>query len=470
VGIGASVALDLANNDTRAEIDDTAVVTTTGTTGNLNVLVASTHSAQVSAEAGAASSGGVAVAPAVGIAIENNNSEARFGSGATMHIGGAIDVLVTHGTAISNVDGGTSAGSDAAIGASVAVTVANDTTLATTDRDITAGGAISFTALAAAASNSTATASASGAPGTGSSSSTPDQEVTQQRGFGDNVASQQGVGNSGSSSDPKAQTSDGSVTVAAAVAVNIANSSAQALLPANRIITSGGAFTLEAGNHTDATADASGAAVQGGKQAAGGNSGVSIGAAVALNLGNNSAIASVGSDAQVHSQGANFSALMTPDASGSLFSTMGATAVAGAGGGDIGVAGAVAINIENSTSQSIVSGGALVNAGAGAITMATQNNTLNTTSATPTGGGGSGSSVGIGASLALDLANNTTDTEIADTAVVTTTGSLTMTAASLHGALITAETGAASTSSVAVAPAVGLAIENNTTSVLIGSG
>ena len=359
---------------------------------------------------------------------------------------------------------------DAAIGASLALTVANDSTLAATDRDITTGGNVSFRALAAAASSTFASASASGAhsAGSGSSGDDPNAQATKQRGFGDHVASEQGVTNSGSTSSPQAESSNGAVTVAAAVGINIANSDARALLGNNAAINAGGSAELKATNNTDAHATADGSAVQGK---------VGIGAAVALNVGNNVAQARMGTGSQIHGKGASLEALMTaiPNRDGvdDVTNSMGASALSGAGGSDVGIAGAVAINVETSTAEAVVAAGALLDGGSGTVLMVAQNNTANVSSAHPLNGGGVGGDAGIGVSMALDLANNLTRAEVEDTGAVKTTGAgadVGMGAVGLHSADVSAEAGAASDGGFAVAPAVALAIENNDTHVRLGAG
>ena len=82
-----------------------------------------------------------------------------------------------------------------------------------------------------------------------------------------------------------ASTSDGKVSVAAAVAVNIADSQALATIPAGLTIASTGELDLIASNTTSATATASGNAT--------GTAQVGVGAAVALNLVNASTGATI---------------------------------------------------------------------------------------------------------------------------------------------------------------------------------
>src|SRR5690606_24916344 len=173
------------------------------------------------------------------------------------------------------------AGEKAAIGAGVAVTVVNDSALATTARDIDSGGAVVFAAHADATSEASAKASAKGGKEEkqdGSPDDTPedgvDQEVAKQTTFG---KTKQAAGSNNAGQQPgSAQTSEGKVSVAAAVGVNVAASKARAFIPDAREVDAAGPLTVEASNNTDAAAAADGSA-------AGSTATVGIGAAVAVN-------------------------------------------------------------------------------------------------------------------------------------------------------------------------------------------
>ena len=219
-------------------------------------------------------------------------------------------------------------------------------------------------------------------------------------------------------------------------------------------------ISLNAANNTDARANADASATQGK---------LGIGAAVALNAGSSETGAIVAAGAQVKGQGVSLEALMKTTASGDKLNSMGASALAGAGGRDIGVAGAAAINIETSTVEAVIGKGSSVNGGAGTVLLAAENDTANVVSARPHAGGATGGNAGIGASLALDIANNLTRAEVEDTGAVTTTGDLLLGAASAHSAQVSAEAGARSDGGFAAAPAVALAIENNDTHVRLGA-
>src|SRR6185503_10963656 len=88
-----------------------------------------------------------------------------------------------------------------------------------------------------------------------------DQLNASQLSYANLVAAFNGILGSGGTATPSASTSDGGVSVAAAIAVNLANSTVRAYVPASLAVTAGGTFTLTANNQTDASADADGSAV-----------------------------------------------------------------------------------------------------------------------------------------------------------------------------------------------------------------
>ena len=107
----------------------------------------------------------------------------------------------------------------------------------------------------------------------------------------------------GSDSSPSAKTSDGSVDVAGAVAVNIENGSSQAFIPDHLEITSTGALTVQSMANIDSHAISSGAATTTG-------SGVSIGVGVSVNVNNPTNLAYIGDADIISSGGLDVSATM----------------------------------------------------------------------------------------------------------------------------------------------------------------
>jgi mucin-19 len=72
-----------------------------------------------------------------------------------------------------------------------------------------------------------------------------DKQIGAERSLADQKATETGTtGTSGAAATPKAETSEGGVSVAAAVGVNIADSTARAFIPDNGTVSSGGLLTL----------------------------------------------------------------------------------------------------------------------------------------------------------------------------------------------------------------------------------
>ncbi|MEO8133499.1 MAG: hypothetical protein ABI831_05960, partial [Betaproteobacteria bacterium] len=225
-------------------------------------------------------------------------------------------------------------------------------------------------------------------------------------------------------------------------------------------------FGLKATNNTDATASADGSAVSDGD--------VGIGAALALNDGHNTAEARVGQGATVNAHGVSVQALMTSLQGGKdEVSSMGARAQAGAGGKDVGVAGAVALDFETSKAEAVIeAGGTQVTTAGGDIIISAQNTTGSYAIAfggTPGAGGANGGDVGVGAAFAMSIANNTSSAIVTDgVGMHGTSGNILITAGSADAIYTQAEAGASG--GVGVAAAVALSVHTDNTTARLGSG
>src|SRR6185503_9805535 len=232
-------------------------------------------------------------------------------AGDALDVTGKVDVNAQHHGASATTADGKGAGGTA-VGAAIALSFVDDSAKASTARDITAGGAVSFTASADGASKAQAIASAAGTDkaqeegkdGKGSKSSDDQQSKT--------TALAQSKSGSTKTSGQKANTDSkgedsGSVGVAAALALNVASSDATANIGAVHI-TSGGQFALKAENNMDASAVADGSAAKGeGKD--GKASDTAVGVAVAINVADMENQALVASGASITSDGASIEAL-----------------------------------------------------------------------------------------------------------------------------------------------------------------
>ncbi|RZL64885.1 MAG: leukotoxin LktA family filamentous adhesin [Variovorax sp.] len=495
VGIGASVAVNVIGTRTSAQIGDNAVL---GGARDVRIDAASAHTARTEVEAG--SEGGISITPAAAVSIVNHTTGASLGAGAApLTLTGDLALQAAQSSATTTTAKGSALGGKAAIGAAVAVALVDDIVEARTARAViatgTAGagkGQVSLDAKGSSASTVSATASASGghgaedagatdgATGAPKEDATVDQKVGKQLALGKKTQAANNVGDSKQQASTgnavqaqkdgkgSASTSEGQVAVAAAVGINLQNATVRAEVPAN--VQSAGALKILATGNTDAAVATDGRAlpeVGEDGQAAGGTTKVGIGAAVAVNLLASVTEARIGSQANIQSNGLYLAAGMT-DVAGDATHTVDTQASAGAGGSSVGVAGALALNLIDTSSQALLQGGALVNAGTGAVSIRAENNTDITAKAAPVDKGATGGKVGIGASVAVNITGNRSTAEIEDGAALSGSGDVSLDAKSAHAATTEAEAGAAG--GIAITPALALAMLNNTTTARLGTG
>ena len=386
-GIGASIALDIGGNTTLAELANTAQLTGAN---NLTFTAGSSDTVTTDAVAGSAGAS-LSISPSAAITLVTNTTQAQVGtpdsSNDPLSVTGAFSAAATHTGQASTTSGAASgSGSSVSAGVAIALAIVTDQTTATTGRSLIAtGGGVAFLADGSAASVVTSTASASGGPtntqesqdpdpgpadsskaAPGSDTSDPnsvDGQDAQERDYGDSEAStdtdskgnKAGAGDSkNDAATPTASTSDGGVTVAAAVAVNIADNEAEATIPDGLSITAAGPLTLTAAN---GTGDSTGTVFGDTATASGTGAGTSrlgVGAAVALNLVKSRDMATIGAGTTISAQSVALSATMHQDSGTPEVNTFGASATAGAGATDVGVAGALGINLVSASSEATI--------------------------------------------------------------------------------------------------------------------
>lgn len=413
----------------------------------------------------------------VAIAVTNNTTTAQLGSGSPLGITGSLSVSATHGGSTTATADASANGDSVAVGAALALALANDTTTSTTEPAVQAGESVSFMATGAASSSAQATASAGGAQGQGSNtpSSGVDQQVAVERGFADGIASADGANTSGSTATPEAQTGDGSVSVAAAVGVNVENSTVQALIPTAGSVMAGGLLLLSATNATAGLALADGSETD-----ENGNPKVGVGAAVALNLVNTKNQATIGSGAQVKAQGVTIEALRNSGSSLPVgvtdgTNTFSAQATSGAGASNVDVAGAVALNLLTDTNQPLIeqnSGTATtsVDTLGGNVILTAQDNSVITAQATSIATGGK---VGVGASAALNVVlapggADTAQAKVQDGVALTKAADVAITATSEQTLTSAAQAGSAG--ATAVKPSLAVVYDASNATAYLGSG
>ena len=270
------------------------------------------------------------------------------------------------------------------------------------------------------------------------------------------------AGNTGKTATPSAQTSDGSFTLAAAVAVNIVNSQANATIPSGLSIIAAGLVSVSATSVTGTEGDIVYGDTANAWGTDAGTAKVGIGAAVALNLVSDLTQATIG-DSTIKADGVTANAGMIGDEASNFF---GANSTSGAGASNVGVAGAVAINIVNNTSQALLATGASVAAGGGDVNVTSLNDSSDLTFAEPAGAA-TGESLGVGASVALNIITGKTLSEIQTGAALTGAGNFTVTANSSQTIDTWGQNGASG--GIALSGGVAIDIANVQTTASIGS-
>src|SRR5215203_4846896 len=150
-------------------------------------------------------------------------------------------------------------------------------------------------------------------------------------------------------------------------------------------------------------------------------------------------------------------------------STFAATAISGAGGSDVGVAGSIAVNVVVSNTTAIVDGTDPVTLGGANLALNASSNLDNTASATAKQSA-EGNTSGIGVSVAVNVVNDTTTAGLPDGAVVNGAKDLTITANSVDAMTTTAIGGAAGGGTVVFGAQVAISISNVTTTASVGTG
>ena len=271
VGVGASIAFNYGENSTLAQVGDGTVFN--GGHLDMGALTLTATSAQdMVTEAKNGAKGSTAITPVVAISISNNDTEATLGSGAQISIGGDFSAQASLTSKVDSSAVGDTESDSTGVGISIALTVANDSSVATTGRSLSADGAMTFSATTISGSSSSATASvAGGTPddGSGSHDGANDQSVTndtnKEMGFADSKSKEtnSSAKGTGGESAPDSSTSDGQVSVAGAVGVNIETRERARLYPGFADDPLGRAAHGESAANVDGSATASGSAVLG---------------------------------------------------------------------------------------------------------------------------------------------------------------------------------------------------------------
>jgi hypothetical protein len=453
VGVGASVALVLAKSNTAdAEVQDGAAL---ADAGNLTNDATSTQTETAGVEAGSA--GGIAVTPAAAVIVSSDTTTARLGTApsgaAALGATGDVSLTATHTGSATSMADATAAGGQVAVGAAAAVNDVTDNTSADVERALNAGGAVTVAADSAQGAEATAKAGAHG----------PKPSAGTSQGQAESLLSGDDPGNTDAAEVPAATTSDGAVSFAAALGLNLASSEALATVGAVAL-TAAGPLTVGASDSASVAASGDGSAVTPDPSIPPAKAGIGVG--VAINVAGATGLATIAPGAVVLAHGL----ALTADSGAGGGSSFTATATSGAAGTDVGVAGSFAFNlVTDNSSTALIQGGASVDAGGGDVTIGATNTSTAAATALPAGHGAMGGKLGVGASLALNvLTTNTADAEAQDSSVLTNAGAVTVSATGTHTVTTKADNGA-SGGKVGIAAGVGVAIVTNNTTARLGT-
>ncbi|WP_374319346.1 leukotoxin LktA family filamentous adhesin [Aquabacterium sp.] len=487
VGVGASVGLDVVVNTTVAELGDDAELT-----GGHDVSVNADNANAVTTEVtGGAAGAKIAITPVAAVSVVTDTTVARLGSGDALDITGDYSSTASQDSSVSTKATGQTNGTSVAVGASVALGVAVDTVSASIERDITADGGVGVNASSAAKNETSATASVSGGQkadsndqptnSDGTASKTVDEQVADQSTAADKASAgakttaadkatvKTTTPTSTPTDTPKSETSDGAVSVAAAVGANVEVATTTAQIAKGRTIQAGGAVSVTSQAQTDASANADGSQVDSG------GTNVGVGAAVALNVAVATNVATIADNTHITSNGVTVSATERAQDDDKT-SDFAATAKSGAGAANVGVAGSLAANVVVNTTVASIAGdddssgtGASVDAGTGDVSIEAQSaSTAKATSSADVKGTDSSAKVGVGASVGLNVVAQTTVADLADKAVLSGGHDLTVSATS-ESESTTDVTGGASGAKVAITPVAAVTIAVNTTTAHVGT-
>lgn len=390
-GVGASVALNILNTTTRAEIANGASYQNgTALTVQANSDIATTTTAAAGAE------GGVAVDAVLALASLNLNTTARIGSGAAMTTTGAVwlDAALT-GANIANAKGTNNsdkygAGASAALilggGTRTGALVNTSNTSAVLARDLIAP-ALRISASSTRSYDATATATAGGGEFSQvdeTRNDTTGGEVNSASTLQDTAADQEGLA------------SGNKISVAAAAGVVAAKDVVTASV-SGVTLNIAGALAVDAANKIDMATKGSGEAVN-----ITGKYGVSVG--VGLGIIHNQTLAEIGNGTHViHAGSTTVTATTSENASAPFLHRLTAEALSGASAEKAAVAGAFALAISEAESTAVIGDGVTIDNG-GAVIVGLDNTSK--LSAKAWAGAALRGKYGVGASVATVVARN----------------------------------------------------------------
>jgi filamentous hemagglutinin family protein len=501
LGVGAAIAINVVDNNTQANIGSGVTMAA----GANDVTVAASSDSKVITKAEAGSPGGISIVPVLALSTTKDTTLASINAGgALIDVDDSVVVSASHTGAVATyakgAADGLSGGGTASVGASVGLGIASETTTATIARDVAAGtdsdDMVTITSSSTSSFATGAIASAGGSSDEGDGTTVDDQLA--------GVMDYRNSQSSDTATTESAETSDGKVGVAAAIAYQGTTSISESSVADGVSITSGGKLIVTSQKQTSSGSKANGAA-------AGTTAGV--GAAVAVSTTTTSNIARVGDDAgtgsaMMETGGIEVIAYSDDayvddavDESELALTQFGAAAVAGASSDGVGVAGALALNIVSETTTASIEGSTTINIDSAAVSIGAESQSSTKVSAAGTVGSGTleieepetpsvtegeapdgepadgSTSVGVGAGVAINAVSTTTSASIGSGVGFTDVSALVVDASSKADATIKATAGVAETEdgspvSVGVggAIAVSVIIDNTIAEIKNGIG
>ncbi|WP_083607911.1 filamentous hemagglutinin N-terminal domain-containing protein, partial [Thalassospira sp. TSL5-1] len=406
VGIGAAIAINISNSTV-----DAAVRGGTTLTNASGLDVSAVSNGSVKTSANSAGAGGVAVVPVLALSVANDHVTAGIESAISgLSLAGAVSVTAEQNLAVLSVgkaaSGDADDASNVAVGLTVGISTVNADAKALLDRNLATTGDITIAAKSARDIRTGAAAGSNTDPGdtgTEGEEEPADQAksdvlgtIKQAAAFGNLYSSSKDKvdgDKTASKANVSADKGDGAdeggkVSAAAALGLTVANTETSAGIAASRTV-SGANIKITSADNTDSQAAADGSAAEADNN---------IGAAVALNIANVINTASIGSAASVSGTGVMLSAITNSftvlDDDGNAVkddddkdviddaNKYVTSAVAGAGVGNLSLAGAVAIGLIDQTTTADIGENASISVKAsGASVTATSNRIIETKSA-----------------------------------------------------------------------------------------
>jgi len=463
----AGVAAAIADLEPSASVtvDGSSGVTVNGTSGNVTIGADASATVNSTTTVGTDIYGNALnpVDAAIAASIVNSSAVTQVGGGSTVSAGNGTGTLSITSTNTTNVTTEVD-GSGAVGGASAAVTLDNSTSQAFVDGGSTAkGGTVNVLATTTNTANTTANSTATGA---GPNSAI--QNILAGTVDPNYLADITPTPNPADKTSPAETAASAGLplSVAGAVAVTKFTPTTQAYVDSSTV-TATNAINIDASSNNNTSTVADGNATTS-------NANLSVGVAVAISDTDVSNTATVENTTGTTSLTAPTIMVQaaTPTASSStpdILNTS-ASATSGVSGTNIGVAGALALNIVSNTSEASVPSGSTVSM-AGNVTFNAQDNATETASAQPpvgAVGGVGGGALGVGASVALNIDGNTTLADLQDTAQLTGANNLTFTAGSNDTVATNAVSGS-SGGAVSISPSAGITVVTNTTEAQVGA-